>query len=105
MNLVNLLDYLCAGLCGLFCLIHIIYSIVHNIRMNKKIDKLCDKCGLPIYSGDDHLCPKGVIDNIGNIFVSPGDGSFESPNAIITPEQLNSLKIVLDYLRSERGDN
>lgn len=52
---MQIFDYICLGLCAFHC-ICFIYELIHGLILGKRIDKLCDKCGMPVYTDEEHAC-------------------------------------------------
>lgn len=74
----NLYDYICAAVCLFTCAFHLIHSVVSSLKLNKRIDKLCEKCGMPVVEGEEHLCS-------------------------LTPEQLDKIVALVVSLKGDKN--
>lgn len=50
------LDLICPFLCFVYCIVHTVLQCVASIKLNKKITSLCEKCGVPVVEGENHVC-------------------------------------------------
>lgn len=76
------IDYIILAIHLLLMVISCVVEACRSRKINSKIEKLCSSCGLPIYTGVEHICLKGIDGEVLSVSASELALAYELYSAI-----------------------